>query len=168
MKTARTSSVQASIPAAGGITRTVGPLANLAKTNTQTALQGQGSTSRGATLSATVSARVTDVLPNGYLVIEGIKHVQVNSENQIITMRGVMRPFDLDLTNSVSSRPHRANGSAGQRKGSDRIPLNGRFSCGGFDRACCLSEPTETLFTTVSSWRCAPGARIRRERHRSG
>ncbi|MBZ5610068.1 MAG: flagellar basal body L-ring protein FlgH [Acidobacteriia bacterium] len=76
---------------------------NLAKTNTQTALQGQGSTSRGATLTATVSARVTNVLPNGYLVVEGVKRVQVNSENQVITIRGVVRPFDLDLTNSVPS-----------------------------------------------------------------
>ncbi len=103
VKTARTSSTQAAVTAAGGITRAVGPLANLAKTNTQTALQGQGSTSRGATLTATVSARVTNVLPNGYLVIEGVKRVQVNSENQIITIRGVVRPFDLDLTNSVAS-----------------------------------------------------------------
>jgi flagellar L-ring protein precursor FlgH len=46
---------------------------------------------------------VTDVLPNGYLVVEGVKRVQVNSENQIITIRGVVRPFDLDLTNSVAS-----------------------------------------------------------------
>lgn len=103
VKTARTSSAQAAITAAGGITRATGPLANLAKTNTQTALQGQGSTSRGATLTATVSARVTNVLPNGYLVVEGVKRVQVNSENQVITIRGVVRPFDLDLTNSVPS-----------------------------------------------------------------
>jgi flagellar L-ring protein precursor FlgH len=73
------------------------------KSNTQTSLQGQGSTSRGTTLTTTLSARVTDVLPNGYLVVEGVKRVQVNSENQIITIRGVVRPFDLDLTNSVAS-----------------------------------------------------------------
>jgi len=103
VKTARASSVQAAVTAAGGITRATGPLANLANTNTQTALQGQGTTSRGATLTATLTARVTHVLPNGFLVVEGTKHVQVNSENQVISVRGVVRPYDLDPTNSISS-----------------------------------------------------------------
>ena len=104
VKTSRQSSAQASIKAAGGITRATGPLANLANTSTQTALQGQGETSRGAVLTATMSARVTRVLPNGYLVIEGTKRVQVSSENQIVTVRGVIRPVDLDTTNSIPSQ----------------------------------------------------------------
>jgi len=103
VKTARQSTAQASITAAGGITRATGPLANLAKTNTQTALQGTGETSRGAVLTATLSARVTHVLPNGYLVIEGTKRVQVSSENQVVTVRGIIRPVDLDTTNSIPS-----------------------------------------------------------------
>jgi len=103
VKTQRTSSAQSSITAAGGITKATGPWANLAKTNTNTQLQGTGSTSRGATLTATVSARVVNVLPNGYLVVEGNKRVQVNSENQVITIRGVVRPVDIDPTNAVPS-----------------------------------------------------------------
>jgi flagellar L-ring protein FlgH len=103
VKTARASSAQSAITAAGGITRATGPLANLVKSNTQTALQGQGETSRGAVLTANLSARVAQVLPNGYLVIEGTKRVQVSSENQVVTVRGVIRPVDLDLTNSISS-----------------------------------------------------------------
>ena len=103
VKTSRQSSAQAAITAAGGITKATGPLANLANASGQTALQGQGETSRGAVLTATMSARVTRVLPNGYLVIEGTKRVQVSSENQIVTVRGVIRPVDLDSTNSVPS-----------------------------------------------------------------
>lgn len=103
VKTARNSSVQSSIQAAGGITKATGPLANLAKANTATALQGQGETSRGAVLTANLSARVVSVLPNGYLVIEGTKRVQVSSENQTVTVRGVIRPVDIDLTNSIPS-----------------------------------------------------------------
>jgi len=103
VKTQRTSSAQSAINAAGGLTRATGPWANLAKTSTNTQLQGQGSTSRGTVLTTTLSARVVAVLPNGYLVLEGSKRVQVNSENQIITVRGVIRPYDLDPTNSVSS-----------------------------------------------------------------
>jgi len=103
VKTSRASSAQSSITAAGGLTRAKGPWPNLVKSNTQTALQGQGTTSRGTVLTTTLSARVTHVLPNGYLVIEGAKRVQVNSENQVITVRGVIRPNDLDPTNSVPS-----------------------------------------------------------------
>lgn len=103
VKTARTSSAQGSITAAAGITRAKGPLTNLLNTNAATALQGQGSTDRGAVVTAAVSARVMHVLPNGYLVIEGVKRVQVNSENQVITVRGVVRPVDLDVTNSIQS-----------------------------------------------------------------
>lgn len=103
VKTARNSSAQSAITAAGGVTKATGPLANLLKTNTQTALQGQGETSRGAVLTANLSARVVKVLPNGYLLIEGTKRVQVSSENQVVTVRGVIRPVDIDLTNSIPS-----------------------------------------------------------------
>jgi flagellar L-ring protein precursor FlgH len=43
------------------------------------------------------------VLPNGGLVVEASKEIQVNSEHQLITVRGVVRPADIDATNSVLS-----------------------------------------------------------------
>lgn len=103
VKTQRQSTAQSNIAQLAGITKTTGPLANLLKSNTQSQLQGTGETSRGAVLTANLSARVTHVLPNGYLVIEGTKRVQVSSENQVVTVRGVIRPVDLDLTNSIPS-----------------------------------------------------------------
>jgi flagellar L-ring protein precursor FlgH len=103
VKTQRQSTAGSNIAQLAGVTRATGPLANLAKTNTQTQLQGTGETSRGAVLNANLSARVTNVLPNGYLVIEGTKRVQVSSENQVVTVRGVIRPVDLDPTNTIPS-----------------------------------------------------------------
>jgi flagellar L-ring protein precursor FlgH len=103
VKTQRQSTAQSNITQLAGVTKAAGPLANLLKSNTQTQLQGTGETSRGAVLTANLSARVTHVLPNGYLVIEGTKRVQVSSENQVITVRGVIRPVDLDPTNSIPS-----------------------------------------------------------------
>ena len=50
-----------------------------------------------------MSARVTRVLPNGYLMLEGSKLVQINSEHQTVTVRGVVRPADLAPDNSVPS-----------------------------------------------------------------
>src|ERR1041385_6576709 len=103
VKTQRNSSLQSGITAAGGITRAVGPFANLAKVNTTSALDGQGATTRDTTLTATISAVVTQVLPNGSLVIQGAKNVKINSENQVLGLRGVVRPVDLDTTNTVAS-----------------------------------------------------------------
>jgi flagellar L-ring protein precursor FlgH len=103
VKTQRQATAQSNIAQLAGVTKATGPLANLLGTNTQTQLQGTGETSRGAVLTANMSARVTHVLPNGYLVVEGTKRVQVSSENQVVTVRGVIRPVDLDPTNSISS-----------------------------------------------------------------
>jgi flagellar L-ring protein precursor FlgH len=87
----------------GGLTRATGPWTNLANLSTSTSLDGEGSTSRQTTFTTTLAARVTHVLPNGYLVVEGSKDIQVNSERQNVVMRGVVRPADLDLTNTVIS-----------------------------------------------------------------
>ena len=102
-KTARVSSTQNSISALAGLTRAAGPWANLAGTSGDTELAGQGTTSRTTTLTTTLTARVTHVLPNGGLVVEASKEIQVNSEHQLITVRGVVRAADIDPTNSVQS-----------------------------------------------------------------
>jgi flagellar L-ring protein FlgH len=102
-KTQRQSTLNSGITAAGGPTKAAGALANLAALNTQSALTGQGATSRSTQLTTTLSARVVGVLPNGYLVIEGSKAVNVNSENQIVMLRGVVRPSDLTTANTISS-----------------------------------------------------------------
>jgi len=102
-KTSRKSSVNSSIAALAGITRATGPWANLANVSNDTELDGSGTTSRQTTISTTVTARVTQVLPNGYLVLEGSKELQINSEHQTVTLRGVIRPVDLAPNNSVTS-----------------------------------------------------------------
>jgi flagellar L-ring protein precursor FlgH len=102
-KTARTSSAKSQVTSLAGPKSPGGAMQNLLNMNTAQALDGSGTTSRGATLSATLSARVTHVLPNGYLVLEGTKDVQVNSEHQVVTVRGVIRPADLSPGNIISS-----------------------------------------------------------------
>jgi flagellar L-ring protein FlgH len=102
-QTSRKSSTQNAITAFAGITNANGPLANLANVSGDTELNGQGTTSRTTTLTDTLTARVTHVLPNGALVVEATKDLQVNSERQTITVRGVVRPADIDPTNSVAS-----------------------------------------------------------------
>ncbi len=103
VKTSRSSSVKSSVSSLAGPRTATGALNNLATANTDSALTGTGTTSRVSQLSTTLSARVSHVLPNGYLVLEGTKDVQVNSEHQEVTVRGVIRPFDLSPGNFVSS-----------------------------------------------------------------
>jgi flagellar L-ring protein FlgH len=101
--TTRKSSVSAAVTLLAGPKSPTGALANLANANNNTQLQGQGTTSRGTTLSTTVTAEVTAVLPNGNLVVKGQKVISVNAEKQVITVQGIVRPDDLSPVNSVPS-----------------------------------------------------------------
>ncbi|HUA58007.1 MAG TPA: flagellar basal body L-ring protein FlgH [Verrucomicrobiae bacterium] len=102
-QTSRKSSAKSSITALAGVKSATGALANLLNTSGDQELNGSGSTSRQTAITTTMSARVVGVLPNGYLVLEGTKDVQVNSEFQTIVVRGVVRPADLASDNSVPS-----------------------------------------------------------------
>jgi flagellar L-ring protein precursor FlgH len=102
-KTARTSAAQSQVAALAGKKSVNGAAQNLLNLNSSQSLDGSGTTSRSATLSTTLSARVTHVLPNGYLVLEGTKDTMVNSEHQVVTIRGVIRPADLTTGNVISS-----------------------------------------------------------------
>ena len=102
-KTQRASTASNSVTALAGVPKATAALPNLLNLSGNTQLNGQGTTSRTTTLSTTVTARVIRVLPNGGLVVEATKDIQINSENQTITVRGVIRPADIDTTNSVQS-----------------------------------------------------------------
>ncbi len=102
-KTARTSSAANSITALAGLMKSAGPLANLANLGGKQTLDGEGTTSRTTTLTTSLTARVTHVLPNGYLVLEGTRVININAEHQTITVRGVVRPEDLSAANSIAS-----------------------------------------------------------------
>lgn len=102
-QTSRKSSVNSSITALAGLTPSNGALANLANTANDTELNGSGSTSRTTALTTSLTARVTRELPNGFLVVEGTKNIEINSEWQTVTVRGIVRPADLGPDNSIVS-----------------------------------------------------------------
>lgn len=101
--TSRKSSSSSGISALAGTLAATSPLANLASLAGASKVDGQGETSRATELTTTLSARVTHVLPNGNLVVEGTKNIAVNSEHQLVTVRGVCRPQDLTPANQVRS-----------------------------------------------------------------
>jgi flagellar L-ring protein precursor FlgH len=76
---------------------------SLVNTASSTDFKGGGTTNRQGSLTATVTARVVEVLPNGDLVLEGAREIEINGDKQVIVLNGVVRPADLLPDNSVSS-----------------------------------------------------------------
>lgn len=64
---------------------------------------GTGSTVRSGALSAYITARIVQVLPNGNFFIEGNREVRINNENQIITLTGLVRSQDISADNVIKS-----------------------------------------------------------------
>jgi flagellar L-ring protein FlgH len=76
---------------------------NLANTSANTKFAGAGATNRAGELSAVLTARVAEVLPNGYLVLEGAREIAINGDRQMIVMTGVIRTTDIAPNNVVLS-----------------------------------------------------------------
>jgi flagellar L-ring protein precursor FlgH len=104
-QTNRKSSTALSVPNFFGVeTHNPGiPFDKLVTANTDMSHKGDGTTKRTGLVSAYLSARVRDVLPNGNLVVEGIKEIKVNNERQVLSLFGVVRPQDIGPNNVVLS-----------------------------------------------------------------
>jgi flagellar L-ring protein precursor FlgH len=99
---ARVSRVQSG-NAAGTSNTSALDLANILKASTQNDFDGSGVTTRSGKLSGKMAALVKEVLPNGNLRIEGKKMVQVNGEEQVMILSGLIRPEDISSNNIVLS-----------------------------------------------------------------
>lgn len=64
--------------------------------------KGDGTTDRKEKISMKLAATITQVLPNGNMVIKGIQEVRVNYENRVLQLAGVVRPQDVNIDNTIS------------------------------------------------------------------
>lgn len=100
-------------------------LENLVGVTSGSRHRGQGEIDRNERIVTRVAAVITQVLPNGNLVIEGRQEVRVNFEVRDLLIRGVVRPEDVDNRNSI---PH------------DRI-AEARISYGGRGQITDVQQP---------------------------
>jgi flagellar L-ring protein precursor FlgH len=106
----RGSSEDATIPALAGIEgqlskvfpESVDP-SDLVDFGANSSHTGTGTVDRSETLSVKLAALVTQVLPNGNLVISGRQEIRVNYEVRELVVAGVVRPEDITAINTINS-----------------------------------------------------------------
>ncbi len=73
-----------------------------AELQSKTTSKGEGGIKRSESIQLSVAAVVSEVLPNGNLVISGSQEVRVNFEVRVLSVAGVVRPRDIATDNTIS------------------------------------------------------------------
>jgi flagellar L-ring protein precursor FlgH len=106
---ANTVQTQRAFSSQSGITELlgqVGPtsgIANLFSPNSQTTLNSKGQSDVSRSVQTTLAGQVVAVLPNGILVVQAARNIDVGNERQTILLRGLVRPGDISPGNVVTS-----------------------------------------------------------------
>jgi len=100
--TNRTFSASSGITALPGHIKTSG-VANLFSPSSTQTLTGKAAASSTTSLSTTLTGRVAALLPGGTLVVEAERQIMMNDQRETVVLRGLVRPGDLDATNTVTS-----------------------------------------------------------------
>ncbi|WP_454626412.1 flagellar basal body L-ring protein FlgH [Bradyrhizobium cenepequi] len=72
-------------------------------TDSTSSSDGKGSVNRQEALQTNVAAVVTQILPNGNLVVEGKQEIRVNYEIRELIVAGIVRPEDIQSDNTIDS-----------------------------------------------------------------
>jgi len=102
VSTNRAFSASSGITALGGHISTSG-VANLFSPTSSQVLTGKSQATSVTSLTTTLTGRVAAVLPSGTLVVEAERQIMMDNEQETVIVRGMVRPGDLDATNTVAS-----------------------------------------------------------------
>lgn len=75
---------------------------NLVNMNSDTKTKGDGKIEREESVKLRLAAVVSQVMPNGNMVITGNQEVRVNYEKRILQVTGIIRPQDISIDNTVT------------------------------------------------------------------
>lgn len=103
VKNARSSSASSQVSALLGKIGASNALNNLLNQTSASALNAQGQSVTDSSISTTLGGEVADVLPNGMLVIQVVRQLTFNQQTQLIRLRGLVRPEDVNAQNQVLS-----------------------------------------------------------------
>ncbi len=103
VKTSRQFAANAAVTSIAGKLSAANNLQNLLNANSNNSLNGQGQSVSNTALTTTLAGRVIQVLPNGNMVIEATRDVDINNERTTAVVHGLIRPGDVAADNSVSS-----------------------------------------------------------------
>ena len=71
--------------------------------SSKTSNDGNGQIARNEAIQLKIAAVITQVLPNGNLVLQGRQEIRVNFEIRELVIAGVIRPEDINSDNTISS-----------------------------------------------------------------
>lgn len=102
--TSKESSMELGAPTlfGGGVTHNGVPILSGALDATKS-FDGAGDSKQSNSLSGTIAVTVSEVLPNGYLVVRGEKVISLNQGNEYVRFSGIIRPQDISARNTVFS-----------------------------------------------------------------
>ena len=103
VKTSRAFNASSSLGAFIGQIPANSGLQNLFSPTSNSALNGQAQTASSSLLNTSLEGLVVAVLPNGYLVVQAERQVNVDSQWQHVILRGVVRPSDISPANTIPS-----------------------------------------------------------------
>lgn len=98
----RDSSIKNSFDGSGDMPGLAGSISGDFNASGYTSSKGEGKIKRSEQVRLSVAAVVTDILPNGNLLITGSQEVRVNYELRVLSVSGIVRPRDVSRDNIIS------------------------------------------------------------------
>lgn len=74
-----------------------------AKINGKVDFAGEGTSSQSNSLKGNITVTVSQILPNGNLVVRGEKLLYLNQGSEVVRIRGIVRPSDISASNTIHS-----------------------------------------------------------------